>query len=151
LSAASPRRLLIAFDGTVESRLEAGAINLTLRGFERHGGPAGFRSAAEALFASAATLAPEGMGALPSRLREVRIFELAEAPGARRFLIRAQGLQLELACRSLQLHRDAGGAFFRALPPPRVPLNRRLGWTLLLLLLRLPGAERLLAQLRGIR
>ena len=150
MSAASPRRLLIAFDGTVECRLEAGAINLTLRGFERHGGPAGFRSAAEALFASAATLAPEGMGALPPRLREVRIFELAEALGARRFLIRAQGLQLELACRSLQLHRDAGGSA-RKKAPPRVPLNRRLGWTLLLLLLRLPGAERLLAQLRGIR
>jgi hypothetical protein len=143
-------RELIAFDGAVECRLESGAINLTLRGFERRGGAGAVRSPAEALFAGAATT-PDCLDALPARLDAVHIFELAAAPGARRLLISAQKLQLELVCRSLQVHRDVGRVFFRAVPPPRVSLRRRLGWTLLLLVLRLPGAGRLLSRLRGTR
>jgi hypothetical protein len=36
-------------------------------------------------------------------------------------------------------------------PPPRVPLRLRLGWALLLLVLRIPGAGTLLGKLRGAR
>ena len=69
--------------------------------------------------------------------------------GARRFRLQSRELQLDLAARSLQLHRDVSRAFFGAVPPRRVPVGRRLGWTALLALLRIPGAERLLLRLRG--
>jgi hypothetical protein len=150
----APMHELIGFDGAVECRAGTGAINLSLLGFERHGTTAKIRSPAEALFASAtptAAATAHGLGALARRLHEVRIFELAAAPGTRLILLSSRELQLELTVRSLQLHRDAGREFFRAVPPPRVPLGRRLGWTLLLLVLRLPGAERLLLRLRGNR
>jgi len=49
----------------------------------------------------------------------------------------------------MQVHRDATRAFFGALPPPRVPRTTRLGWWLLLGLLRVPGAACLLARWRG--
>jgi len=141
-------RELIAFDGVVECRREAGAVNLLLRGHERRGAAA--RCPAQALFAGASS-AGDGMGALARELHEVRIFELAAAPGTRLVLLSSREVQLELTVRSLQLHREVGREFFRAVPPPRVSLRRRLGWTLLLLVLRLPGAESLLTQLRGNR
>jgi len=141
-------RELIAFDGVVECRREQGAINLTLRGFELRSAPPAGRIAAEVLFAAAT--AP-GLAGLPAQLHEVRVFaaSAAEAPITQRILLSARELQLELAAHSVQLHRDAARAFFGAVPPARVPLPRRLGWNLLLLALRLPGAERVLAQLRG--
>ena len=42
------------------------------------------------------------------------------------------------------MHRDAARPFYGAVPPPRVPLRLRLGWALLLTVLRLPGVGRLL-------
>jgi hypothetical protein len=142
-------RELIAFDGAVECRVETGAVTVMLRGFERSGAAPGSRTAAQAMIAGSS--ATEPMRALPARLHEVHLFELAAAPGARRLLLSAREIQLELACRSLQVHRDVGRVFFGAVPPPRVSLKRRLGWTVLLLILRIPGAGRLLAQLRGSR
>jgi hypothetical protein len=55
----------------------------------------------------------------------------------------------ELQAGSVQLHREVAREFFRAVPPPRVPRSTRLGWALLLGLLRFPGAARLLAKLRS--
>jgi hypothetical protein len=152
-------RELIAFDGVVECRQESGAIALSLRGFERRAGRQGTRDdecAAEALFAAALTppaaaARPAAAVTLPPRLTDVRVMELDGAADADRFQIRARELQLNLAARSVQIHRDAGRAFFSAVPPARVPLGRRIGWTWLLLLLRLPGAAALLARLRGNR
>lgn len=158
MSAVPPLRELIAFDGVVECRREQGAINLTLRGSELRSAPPAGRIAAEVLFA-AATLdatagsdaAAPGLAALPAQLHDVRLLtaSAAEAPSTRRILLSARELQLELSAHSVQLHRDAARAFFGAVPPARVPLPRRLGWALLLLALKLPGAERVLAQLRG--
>ena len=142
-------RELIAFDGTVECRLESGPINLTLRGYERSAGRAGSRVGAAALFGAAATTS--GMEVLPAKLHDLHLFELDEQAGLHCFEIRARELQLTLQARTLQLHRDAGRAFFGAVPPPRVLWRRRLGWALLLWVLRLPGAERLLARLRPPR
>lgn len=133
---------LIEFDGAVDCSLPSGAVNLALRG--RAG-----NAPVEALFAGAAT---ELLAGLPPTLHAVSLFEygLSQSDtGARRFRLQSQELQLDLAARSLQLHRDVARAFFGAVPPPRVPLGRRLGWTALLLLLRIPGAERLLVRLRG--
>jgi len=145
VSAAASPRLLIGFDGAVECRRPAGAVNLWLRGRERGAGSLG-GTVADVLFADARAqpgeLAP---AALPGELRDVEVFALADAGQAQ---IRAPGLRLDLQARSIQVHRDAARAFFAAVPPPRVPLPRRLGWNLLLLVLRLPRAERLLARLR---
>lgn len=134
-------RELIGFDGTVECRTESGPINLVLRGFERIG-PGAPRTAAAALF-GAATL-PTSDASVPAQLHGASVLELQGAAGECRYLIRAQELQLELQARSLQLHRETGAELFRAVPPPRVPWRLRLGWMLLLAVLRMPGAARLL-------
>jgi len=134
-------RELIGFDGTVECRAESGPINLVLRGFERAGVEAP-RTAAAALF-SGATL-PTSDAAVPPRLHAASLLELEGTSGECRYLIRAQDLQLELRARNLQLQREAGRELFGAVPPPRVPWRLRLGWMLLLALLRVPGAARLL-------
>jgi hypothetical protein len=134
-------RELIGFDGTLECRAQSGPINLVLRGFERGvvGAP---RTAATALF-SAATL-PTSDAAVPARLHGASLLELEVAPGQCRYLLRAQELQLELRARSLQLHREVGRELFGAVPPRRVPWRLRLGWALLLTLLRVPAVARLL-------
>jgi hypothetical protein len=134
-------RELIGFDGTVECRAESGPINLVLRGFER-AGPGAPRTAAAALF-SAATL-PTSDASVPRHLHGASLLEHQGAPGEGRYLIRAQELQLELQARSLQLHREAAAELFGAVPPPRVPWRLRLGWMLLLAVLRVPAAARLL-------
>jgi len=154
LSAELKLRELIAFDGVVECRQESGAVALSLRGFERRTGRQGTRDdecVAEALFAAAVATLPAAAATLPPRLTDVRVIELDGGADADRFQIRARELQLDLPARSVQIHRDAGRAFFSAVPPARVPLGRRIGWTWLLLLLRLPGAAGLLARLRGNR
>jgi hypothetical protein len=138
-------RELIGFDGAVECRAESGPINLVLRGFER--GVAGApRTAAAALFSGAAL--PMSHAAVPARLHGASLLELEGAPGQCRYLLRAEELQLELRARSLQLHRAAGRELFSAVPSPRVPWRLRVGWTVLLDVLRLPGVARLLLRRR---
>jgi hypothetical protein len=135
-------RELIAFAGAVQCEVAAGAVDLVLRGYERARPPA--RSeVAELLFSGA------GAVALPPELHDARVIELTRAPAPRRYRIESPQLQLELSARSAQLHRDVAAAFFAAVPPARVPLRQRLGWSLLLTLLRLPRAELLVRKLRG--
>jgi hypothetical protein len=150
----SSTRELIAFAGPVQCEVAHGAINLVLRGFARatQGPRCGLT---EVLFSGASAVA------LPLELRDARVIELAAeleaapapAPAAgvapRRFRIESPEVQLELQARSAQLHRDAAAAFFGAVPPPRVPLRLRLGWSLLLMVLRIPGAEALVRKFRG--
>jgi hypothetical protein len=135
---------LVAFIGPVQCEHTAGAVNLVLRG---DAGP--HHALTEALFSDASA------AAVPGALRDVRVIELlpaaaaAPGPALRRFRIDSAQLQLELQARSLQLHRDAAAAFYRAVPPLRVPLRLRLGWSLLLAALRIPGAGALLRKIRG--
>jgi hypothetical protein len=131
-------RELVALTGPVHSEQRAGAVNLVLRGHAADGDT-------EVLFSAASAVA------LPPALHDVRVVELLDAASAteRHFRLQAPQLLLELRARSVQLHRDAAAAFFRALPPTQVPLRLRLGWSLLLSLLRLPGADTLLRKLRG--
>lgn len=147
---ASGRRELIAFAGAVQCESAAGAVDLVLRGYARGMEPA--RSGlTEVLFSGAGTVA------LPPVLRDARVIELAAAPATgsahdiarRRYRIESPELQLELPARSVQLHRDAAAAFFGAVPPVRVPLRLRVGWSLLLTVLRIPKAELLLRKIRG--
>jgi hypothetical protein len=146
----SGRRELIAFAGPVQCEVADGAVNLVLRGFARATAQPDGRLM-QVLFSGASTLA------LPPDLRDARVIEIggepesAAAAGAapRRFRIESPQLQLQLQARSAQLHRDAAAAFFGAVPPPRVPLRLRLGWSLLLTLLRIPAAAALMRKFRG--
>ncbi len=133
----------VEFEGPVECVPGSGAITLTLSGRERGG------AAVAALFAGASS--PGGLTALPGKLHEVRLFDAAEAVGARQVQLQSRELRLDLVFRSLQLHRDAAGPFFTAVPPVHIPAARRLGWALLLSVLRIPGVAQLMAALRGRR
>jgi len=129
----------VEFEGPVECVHGSGAITLTLSGRERDG------AAVEALFAGASS--PVGLSGLPGKLHEVRLV----GDGARQVQLQSRERQLDLVCRSLQLHRDAATQFFKAVAPVQIPFARRLGWALLLSVLRIPGVARLMAALRGRR
>ena len=143
MSTAAMGNELLEFEGPVECALGSGAVTLTLRGRERGGG------VAAVLFAGAS--GSSGLTGLPARLHEVRLLDRAAASNARQVGLQSRELQLDLVCRSLQVHRDAGRAFFAAVPPVPVPAATRLGWAALLSVLRIPGAAQLLAALRGGR
>jgi hypothetical protein len=133
-------RELVAFAGPVQCEHVAGAVNLVLRGYERAPGSAS-GGVTELLFSDATDVA------LPAGLHDIRVLELPAVAAPRRFRIGSSGLELQ--ARSVQLHRDAAAAFYGAVPPPRVPLRTRLGWLLLLSVLRIPGADALVRKLRG--
>jgi hypothetical protein len=151
-------RELIALTGPVQCEQPAGAVNLVLSGYADALPDAG-AGRTEVLFSAATQVT------LPLGMRDVRVFELldatasdavqsaaagnAKATVARHFQLQGPQLALEFQARSVQLQRDAAAAFYRALPPPRVPLRLRLGWALLLAALRLPGAVTLIKKLRG--
>ena len=144
----SSTRELIAFAGPVQCEVADGAVNLVLRGYAR--ATQRPRSGlSEVLFSGASAVA------LPAELRDASVIEMAAAPGhghglaPRRYRIESPEVQLELQARSAQLHRDVAAAFFGAVPPPRVPLRLRLGWSLLLTVLRIPKADVLIRKLRG--
>jgi hypothetical protein len=141
-TAATPNELL-RLEGPVECAPGSGAVSVMLRGRESGGG------AVAALFAGASGSGE--LAGLPGKLHEVRLFDVAAMPGRRQVQLQSRELQLELVCRSLQLHRDAARPFFTAVPPVHVPFSRRLGWAVLMSILRIPGAARLLAALRGRR
>jgi len=163
VSAADHRvRELIALAGPVQCEQPAGAVNLVLRGQVAVVPGAARDSSAgltEVLFSDATEVT------LPAGLHDVRVFEMSGEPvpalapvaslapayadAVRHFRLQGPQLQLELHARSVQMHRDAATAFYGAVPPPRVPLRLRLGWSLLLSALRLPGAVALIRKLRG--
>jgi len=165
---ASRMRELVALAGPVQCDQPDGAVNLVLRGHLAAPSaavqgtvpgapPDASAGLTEVLFSDATPVT------LPAGLHDVRVFELlaatesgaappatsADADVARHFRLQGPQLLLEWHARSVQLHRDAAAAFYRALPPPRVPLRLRWGWSLLLAALRLPGAVTLIRKLRG--
>jgi hypothetical protein len=142
MSASLPLHRLVEFDGRVDCLLSDGTVNLTLCGRERAGG------SVEALLVGASAA---GGLRLPHRLHQVRLLERPSDSGPRLLHLESRELQLDLAARALQLHRAAGKPFFEAVPSPRVPFARRVGWALLLSGLRIPGAVGLLTALRGER
>jgi hypothetical protein len=147
---------LVAFRGPVTVRRGPGAATLLLRGCEAAAPDRGVGQHTELAFAVA------DARALPAVLRDVRVFgPLAggnDPPGRLRYRIEAtagaggstpEGWSAELLARGVQRHREAGRAFFAAVPVPRLPFGRRFGWLLLLWVLRLPGAARIIQRLRG--
>ena len=164
-AAATTVRELIALAGPVQCEQPGGAVNLVLRGHADAlprvplgAAPDAGAGSTEVLFSGATQVT------LPAGLHDVRVIELLDAPAltpalaaalapaigtVRDFRLQGPQLSVALQARSVQLHRDAGAAFYRALPPPRVPLRLRLGWSLLLAALRLPGTVKLISKLRG--
>lgn len=162
MSAAANRvRELIALAGPVQCEQPAGAVNLVLRGQAAvvpGAAPAASAGLTEVLFSDATEVT------LPAALHDMRVIELLDATAAagasadadadrmrRSFRLQGPQLLLELQARSVQMHRGAAKAFYGAVPAPRVPLRLRLGWSLLLSALRLPGAVALMRRLRRTR
>jgi hypothetical protein len=140
-------RELVAFDGPVQWQRAEGAVGLELRGTTRGASGRGGGAPVEVLFSGVS--APP----LPSNLRDVRVLTQVSTPGdvpaQRLFSIETPDTQLELRARAVQVHRQAARPFYAAIPATPVPLRVRLGWSVLLSALRLPGAGRLLRKLRG--
>jgi len=132
---------LVEFEGPVRCVPGSGAVTLMLGGRGRGGEPT------TALFAGAHS--SSGLTGLPGKLHDVRLFDGPGASAARQVRLQSRELQLDLVCRSLQVHRQVGGPFFAAVPPVQVRAATRLGWAVLLSVLRIPGAARLLTALRG--
>ena len=132
---------LLVFEGPVDCIPGLGAVTLTLRGRERGGG-----AVAALVAAAAGSSRPTG---LPATLHDVRLLDTPTASSARQVRLQSRELQLDLGARSVQLHRDAARPFFAAVPPVHIPTATRLGWAVLLSVLRIPGFAKLLAAVRG--
>jgi hypothetical protein len=135
LSVAAASAELLVFDGRVECRRLAGPIALQMSGRLQASA-----AVTELLFAGVTDTA-----ALPAQLHEVCV----RRTSATAMRIDAREGSFELQAHSMQQHRPIAGAFFQALPLASVPRATRLGWTVLLTALRLPGAARLLGRHRG--
>jgi hypothetical protein len=132
-----PERLIAAFAGAVHSGAASPAVNCRLAGVEQGSG-----IALEVHFSGASAEAPLGI------LQDVRVFEQGRE-GARHWLLLAGSARHVVQARSAQVHRMPRAAFYAAVPPPSLTLVTRLGWVLLLNLLRIPGLARLVAWLRS--
>lgn len=140
--------MLFAFRGSVAVGHGEGAATVWLRGCNASS-PADSRDQTELIFAAASA------ASLPSTLVDAQVSELpplpSQDPRLRRYEISAGPWSAQLQARALHYHRDVAAAFYQAVPPPRVPLMRRLIIGMLLAVLRVPGAAALLRRLRGGR
>jgi hypothetical protein len=66
--------------------------------------------------------------ALPADLADVAV----ESSSPDAVLLRSGGREWRIACRTWQLHRDVGVAFYAAIPPRPTPWIRRFTWRVLL-------------------
>jgi hypothetical protein len=81
----------------------------------------------------------------PERLTAAVVTRLDE----QRYRIAAQSGAWIVAATSCHLHRDIGGAFYRAIPARPAPLAKRLLWRLVMALAGSRAGKRLLLALRG--
>jgi hypothetical protein len=137
-------RVLAEFDGPVECRYGIGAVAFVLSGAERGSGAGGGAGHPLQVLFSGASGAP-----LPGPLRDVEVLERVDERSHHFWQVGFGGRQFDIIARSVQVHRSAAQAFLRAVPPVRVPLTERLGWTMLLLVLRVPGVARVAGWLRA--
>jgi hypothetical protein len=129
-------RLVAAFRGNAQCRPERGAIQWCVSGLDRDSG-----AGLEVLLSGAAGVQ------LPAELAgaELHVRDESESP---EWELRAEGKVYPLKVRSVQVHRGTAAAFAGALPRIAAPWPTRVGWWLLLKLLRLPGMARLLRRFR---
>jgi len=88
------------------------------------------------------TAAPED---LPEALEELTVDKL----DASHYRITAQGRDWIVAAGSCHVHRDVAAAFYRAIPPRRVPWSKRVLWRLLLAAAGTSAGKWLLLRVRG--
>ncbi|MGA3157094.1 MAG: hypothetical protein ABSE43_05940 [Steroidobacteraceae bacterium] len=132
-------RLIAAFAGAVQIGAASPAVNCRLAGLER-----GTGIALEVHFSGASG------GLSAGTHRDLQVFELSRG-SERHWLLQQGGTRHVLRARAAQVHRMPASAFFAAVPGPRLTLATRIGWVLLLTLLRIPGVARLIAWLRSPR
>jgi hypothetical protein len=130
-------RLIAAFAGAVQIGAASPAVNCRLCGAEQ-----GTGIALEVHFSGASADAPLGT------LQDVRVFEQSRGT-ERHWLLLAGSARHVLQARAAQVHRMPSAAFYAALPPPPLTVATRLGWIVLLNLLRIPGVARLVAWARS--
>lgn len=135
-------RELVQFEGPVQSRRTAGAADWILSGRTRAIGADG---------AVTALVSGVGSQTLPASMDGARLLlESTPAPDRhQRLAIEIGTERTQLTIHAAQIHRDAARAFYAALPGEPISARTRLGWTLLLWILRIPGAARALMTLRG--
>ena len=131
------QRLVAAFRDSAHCVRESGAVQWRLVGLDRDSG-----TALEVLLSGAAALQ------LPARLAAAELY-LQGDPANAAWELRSGGQVVPLAVRAVQVHRGAAAALANALPQVAAPWRARVGWVLLLNLLRVPGVPRLLRTLRG--
>jgi hypothetical protein len=134
---AVPERLIAAFGGAVQVGAASPAVNCRLAGLEQ-----GTGIALEVHFSGAHGGVPAGTH------QDVQVFEHGHG-AARHWLLLSGGSRHVLQARAAQVHRMPAAAFFAAVPGPHLTWATRIGWMLLLNLLRIPGAARLLSWLRS--
>ncbi|MGA7538361.1 MAG: hypothetical protein WBW93_06300 [Steroidobacteraceae bacterium] len=126
-------RPLAAFRGPVRCGRTLNALTLT--------GPAA-DSKDERLIVTFITPTP---AAAPESLAAAEVHALDEHHY--RIITSARSWEIEAA--SVHVHRDIGSAFYRAIPPRRVPLKKRLFWRFVLALAGTRAGKRLLLSVRG--
>jgi hypothetical protein len=72
------------------------------------------------------------IGQPPQQLPAVLPDLTCEALAAPQIVLRSGTDEWRITCMTWQLHRDAGAAFYAAIPPRVAPWSRRLAWRLLL-------------------
>jgi hypothetical protein len=65
---------------------------------------------------------------LPDQIDDLWVEELAGSA----VMLRGGAREWQITCRTLQLHRDVGVAFYAAVPPRATPWTRRVTWRMLL-------------------
>lgn len=128
----TPPTQIVRFDGPVSWVPGPGPTGITLLGRTR--GPA-------ATPAQLSLIATTAVG-LPATLQDV----IVEAPGPTEVLLRSGAHDWRIACRTWQLHRDAGVAFYAAIAPRPTPWKRRLTWRILLGIAATPPGHWLLSR-----
>ncbi|MHB1869428.1 MAG: hypothetical protein ACYCT1_01050 [Steroidobacteraceae bacterium] len=132
----SSDRLLAAFEGAVRCTRQTGASRgLTLSGVSAGRSP-------ERLIVS---FVGAGRADIPAALEAARVVRL----GARHYQVQSASGEWLIETGALHVHRDVRQVFYRAVPPRRVPLGKRLFWRAVLLLARRRTGLRLLRALRG--
>jgi hypothetical protein len=136
----------VQFQGSVRADRRAGGALLVLHGIERGS-------------ALPLTVSFSGLQSLevPADLRDVAVMEAGNAgaaSSARRWHLHSAAGDTPahdtiIEARAMHVQRDVAAAFAAAVPPCRASAASRAGWTVLLNLVRIPGALRLLQRLRS--
>ena len=133
-SATSPLRVA-AFRGRVTCSRTPHALILA--------GPAA-DAGEERLILTLATAGSPGSPDLPECLADAAVLRLE----GQRYRIDSGSREWVLDVSAVHVHRDVGSAFYRAVPPRRAPLRKRLFWRAVLALAHTSIGKRLLLAIR---